>query len=545
MPEKTPQQIREENRQQIINATQGNLWGKTFGNGETALASRFADEVLSHQRGGGAGPSLNPAQQIRIAVSLNTIAKAWKQDNNVLDRMSATINGNATLKLRMGAIGSHDPVRFAAISADYTSNPNDLASSINSAYSQLPAAVRQRAEAEAAPRRTPAPAPRAEAPAPRARTQSPASPSPRERQDAPEPRRETSPQSRSERPAADSSAETTPRPAVIAGAAGVGFTAEDIRLEGGILDMVGSKLEQMFPDMASQIQTFKNTIRGDAALQARIAENLNNNPEFMAELEKLGQNGHSGNTALLQQFGRQPVLDLLTHPEKLADNAYVDSMTAQLKGASGGVGGMLQNLLGNLNLGGLGGQIMGFLQPLIDMLGDLFRGFGANGGNVISMTNGSGNMLSNLMGNLGTAMHLGAAMRSNDPYLLAQAQVVDRNNDGRINDADKYEVTDASGNKHNVYETRGLTDGRNAQGQILRAYVSEIDPANGQPKGMKTITVTADGNVTTVDANAPPAAQTPPPTPAPANQELANRNNNTPSPGGVDMAPNSGLGGIY
>ena len=489
----------------------------------------FAAEAVPMRNGQPVASRLDPV--------MAAMGQRFRQDPRLLDKLAEDFRENPGVDRQLAAAIRANPARAAQAIRAYTgadgTGPNGARNG------QLEQLIRQ-----INPPPAPAAAPqRREAPPPAARV--------REREPDPIRSTRTEAPSRPE-PAAVVAATGNDDGANDTGPSGPASTTVTAAQVGSMAEPLVGTLRRAFPDMVG-LDEFENKLKTDTAFQARVAANFSNNPEFVTELMKFAQpgtgEGENNGLQLLQQFGRRDIQNLVDNPEQLTQDSYVDGLTSKLKMASGpmgNIGGMLQNLFGgNFDLGNIGQGIMSFLQPLLDMFGDLFRGFGANGGNVMSMTNGSGNMLSNLMGNLGSAMHLGAAMRSNDPYLLAQAKVVDRNNDGNITDADKYEVTDASGNKHNVYETRGLTDGHNGQGQILRAYVSEIDPANGQPKAMKTITVTADGNVTTIDANAPPAAQTPPPTPAPANQELANRNNTTPSPGGVDMAPNSGLGGIY
>lgn len=584
---------RAERRQEIIDATQGRLWPKAFGMSEGALAGRFADEVLSHQQGGGAGPALNVAQKGQILLSMNTIAKAWRRDESVLDRMSATVNSNASLKMRLGAIGSHDPVQFAAISAGYTSNPNGLAAAVNSAYAGLPQAVRQRAEAEASPRRSPSPPPPRAASPPQsgARTQSP--PSPRREpsgQAAPEQRRETPQEVRPVRPAVTAAAEV---PAVPTN----GMTRE---AAAGIVAGAAEKIQAMYagPDGKSQFDAQIETLSGrlqNPEFTQGIADAINRDPELLAQLTGSGSGG-GGLDAMFSEYNSQTpevqagirrglatgIGRFLDDPRLIANESFRNELqgSAQSAGMTAGINGFMQKIFGEgFDISKIGQGIMSFIQPLIDMLGNLFKGFKASGGelsNVLSMGNGPGLSVPFLS-------QLGAAISSNENYINAEGRAVDRNRDGKFSDGMVFNpdgtpkmvaATNPDGSPRlnsngspvmqqeynealddritvkgqKVFEISGISDGQ-VNGSVLRAYATKVDMNSGQIVRSEIINIGPNGEAVITDPDtgqirqpAGPAVQPPP---APANQDPANRNqpglNQTPTPPTTEF----GSTGIY
>ncbi|PZP57468.1 MAG: hypothetical protein DI586_00085 [Micavibrio aeruginosavorus] len=156
----------------------------------------------------------------------------------------------------------------------------------------------------------------------------------------------------------------------------VPITTAMVGREGGLVDQIGEKLHKMYPDLENEINTFKNQIKGDPKLQQQIADNLNNNPEFVAQMMSFDGEDSSGFMGSIKKmFGKSTIQDLLANPAKLANDSYVDSLSSKLSGE-----------------GGFMGSIMKFVQGLLDMIAPMFQ----KGAAALSMGNGR-----DLLGDLG------------------------------------------------------------------------------------------------------------------------------------------------
>ena len=195
----------------------------------------------------------------------------------------------------------------------------------------------------------------------------------------------------------------------------------------------------MYPDMGVDIKAFKTKLETDKALQQKVADNLNANPDFLAELGKM-QEKSDGKPAdpdsLMSKAGRPIVTKLVKDPNLLGDDQYVKSLTRSLQMANG-------------NFSGPFGGIMAMIQPFLSMFGDFGLGM-SSGGNFMGM--GTFNMqdpfgsllsmASNGMKGLEDARNWGEMSRLGERYAMADAKAVDRNHDGKISDG---MVVDANG----------------------------------------------------------------------------------------------------
>ncbi len=294
------------------------------------------------------------------------------------------------------------------------------------------------------------------------------------------------------------------------------ITSEDIAANGGLADELYGTFKTNFPDMVG-LEEFRDKLKNDRGLQERVAQNLNNNPDFVTQLTNLAtDNQDKGPSKLLQQFGRSTVQDLVDNPEKLASDAYVDNLSGQLKMADGSILDKIGSFFRNFDFQGMLGKIGSFLKPIMNMIGNFVGKLFGGSGNLMSMGNGPG-LLQNV---LGQANGYDAAVK--EALRDRNLRVVDRNNDGIISDGytytadgkrvqeqyvddkgktrtrdaprndaldDRITVTDASGKQHRVYQSTGINDGYNEQGQTLRFQVTKIDPKTGRPTGGEIMTV--------------------------------------------------------
>ena len=355
------------------------------------------------------------------------------------------------------------------------------------------AAVQASPPASAAPAK---PAARPERPAPRAeRPEAPERPTTSTRAatsaDKPEPSAVVA--GAGAAPAADPAAAA----ASVAPASGAGVvTAANVST---MATQLSEKLLEVFPEMANDIDGFNKTIQGSPELQARIAQNLTKNPKLVEQMMQMAASKDEGTGNALRQYGRADVQELLNHPEKLADEQYVNTLSGKLGMASGGGGFLdgIKNLFGGLDLGGIGDKIMEFLQPLIDMFKNLFAGFSANGGisNVLTMGNGNGDILGNALGNMQNAIDTGARVRAQQGLIERDPSVraVDQNRDGKFDDADKIDV-DGKGRKGFALE--GISD----QPGELKVYAQRVDPKTGQISEGSTFVV-KNGQATRTSEN--------------------------------------------
>lgn len=170
-------------------------------------------------------------------------------------------------------------------------------------------------------------------------------------------------------------------------------TAELVGMEGGIADQLADRLLKTFPEDSEAIKGFRTKLKGDKQLQSQIADNMNKNPEFVEQLIKFSAQKDGESDKLLKQFGRPVITDLLAHPEKLAQDSYVDSLTSKLStvgGAGGGFGGMMGQLWEGIK------EMFGpLIQKVMAACQEMF-----GGGNGMSMFSGIGDGVSGLFSNL-------------------------------------------------------------------------------------------------------------------------------------------------
>ncbi len=368
-------------------------------------------------------------------------------------------------------------------------------------------------------------------------------------------------------------------------AASAALTAADISMDGGLADTMSERLLKIYPDLEPEISAFRKTLKTDKNLQASVAKNLNDHPEFMQELAKMGEGGKDNNaTSMMQRYGRDEVKKLLANPSQLADGQYVDDLTKKMQAASnpGGFGAMLGGLMNGLKNFDFGGMLSGLgemLKPLIDMIGGLFSKLG--GGNFMSMGNTDGNMFGNLFSG-GERLN---RFQLSDANMTAR----DMNHDGQLSDGmqwldeaktkpkmvpavddkgkpvmvpvldkdghkipdgtemvngkevqkykmeqgqmqqylasqdDRVTVTDGKGKEQRVFLSNEQTYMTGKNGEQRVAFVTEINRNTGVATASKVLTVNDDGSFQYKHEDE--AAVTVPKPPEPANQQLASQNN--------------------
>ena len=453
-------------------------------------AGAFADELLSHQSTliptGQRQPTMR--EQLNQAGFVQDIARAWKDNPAILDRLSSQLNSDPALKQRFTASLIADRADGNMNSSQphfrrYAANPT-----IETLRREYPAP----AAAPAAARPEQRPATSAEQPRRAAPAASPA-PTRREspaQQDAP------SPANTAAAPAA-AVTESAAQAAAPETSSGVVYDANFVGGPGGLADTLSSTLRQTFPDMENDINTFTSQIKNDTALQGRIAANLTANPGFMEQLASLqdgaeGQN--AGPNSMLARYGRNDVTRLLADPEQLASNEYIDGLTSKLSMASGDMSGMLSGI-GDFFKNLFGGQGAG--GNLFAGIGEFFQNLmaGMQGGNFMAMFGGPGNEGGSLIARLTSGM--GGALR-----------------EGRFQ--------------------RAFT----GDGEFARFGLVPVDAATGRAQHPQTVTVNAEGasQRTREDGS---RIEGRPLDPVNQPQRQLNAANDAPQPSGANPAPPS------
>ena len=326
----------------------------------------------------------------------------------VLSNLARDLGENPNLEAQFMRVIERNPDEVARNLPRYTGangNIEGILTAIEGRATNAPAPRQQAAPATRSPTQTPTPTP---TPAP-ASTPAPV---------APIAATVATPAPTPAPTAADSEyqADTTPT----GENARLNITAQNLVEPNGIIEQLSTKLKSVFPDLdeAGTIDGFVTQIRNDPTLQANIATNLNNNPEFVARLAQFqNSDGESNANAdnLLRQFGRRDVVDLLNNPSKLANDQYVDDLNRQLGMASGGMGGMLSGI-GDFFKNLFGGQGAG--GSLFAGIGDFFQNLmaGMQGGNFMAMFGGPGNeggsLIDRLTSGVGDIMREGRFQRA-------------------------------------------------------------------------------------------------------------------------------------
>lgn len=154
--------------------------------------------------------------------------------------------------------------------------------------------------------------------------------------------------------AAPSVPTASPPPAeVISPVAGISgapkWKAEDVAK---MADPMADKFKAIMGDEQVNIEGFRTSLKTNKTLQAQIAENFNNNPEFVDQMMKLAtekspDGKETESERLLKQHGRPTIKEIVGNPALLADDKYVDNLTGKLSMASGGgfdIKGMIAKL---------------------------------------------------------------------------------------------------------------------------------------------------------------------------------------------------------
>ncbi len=123
---------------------------------------------------------------------------------------------------------------------------------------------------------------------------------------------------------------------------------------------------------------FAQRVESDPVLLERITENFRRNPNFVRELAKAGLDKTSPREPFLTP-ARAAMTNLMANPHKLADDVYVKNMEARMKMATAMKEGNYKQLFS-----GIGG---GF-SAMTEQIGSIFAGF--QGKSVLSMGNGGG-----------------------------------------------------------------------------------------------------------------------------------------------------------
>ncbi len=286
---------------------------------------------------------------------MRSIGDRFRQKPDLFDQLSADFKENPAAKARFMQAVKQDPKAMATAIRSYTgaegagSKTNgQLEKAIDSVLQSKPAPSKTTPKSEAG-----APTPIASAPRPQKVESAADKPSPV----AVTVRTNETPDAAKSTPSAPVVATQTADSGEIidAGPAGANFAlkAEDIGKKGGMADQLADRLLKTFPDMGTDIEGFRTKLKTDKALQKSIAENMNNNPEFVAQLAQFSNEGEDNKSdELLKKYGRDGIKDLLNHPDKLAKDDYVDGLSSQLKMANGS-----------------GFDIKGIISKLGDMLG--------------------------------------------------------------------------------------------------------------------------------------------------------------------------------
>lgn len=515
--------------------------GSTFYN--PLRANAFAEELLSHERTLLPATAQNTSRldQIRQLNAnkpfLNQLAKAWDKDPAILDKLSSQLSANPALLARfrasMTADGQDGNLNTTSGKlTQYIANPT--AATLNRLY-PAPAAA-----PAAAARPTPRSAPAAESTPARPRAAAPA----RERTESVAPRVETP------RPAAQA-ATTQPEVSPIqatAGATSSRLTADDAKT---LVQTLGTQAADMYrqadgkSEMDARLATLNarlNDPQSGRAYAQELANTFNSDPELLRQLTSTGEGGmdnlfkkYEEQTPQVQDGIRRGLKNgieqFLDDPKRLANKQFRDDLasTAQSSGTTAGINSFFQGIFGEgFDLGGIWDSIKSFCQPLIDMCKDLFAGFSANGGisNVLSMGNGEG-----LLGGMSQALQDGNRIRSQEALIENDQSVraVDRNRDGKFDDADKKEV-----NGKRVFELQGMSN------ENWTIYAERVNPTTGQMLPGSTYSV-RNGEVTRTNDNDKPANPVTPPAP---NQQMQTLGAKGPEPAGGNLTPNMSTLGI-
>ena len=338
----------------------------------------------------------NPAAASRFDPVMSAFGAKFRNDPAVLKKLSDDFRENPKIGSQLIDAIKKNPQAAAQAIRVYNgaeAGPGKLETlvgRINQGLSPVATAAAPVAIAAAAPARD-KPAARTSAPEQTSRAPKPERPAPEKI----EPIVAAANQSvESATPAINTS--VTPASSEVASSPTPKMTAEDIEK---MADPLADKFQQIVPDI-NNLEEFRRTLKTDKAFQSRIAENFNNNPDFVEQMMKMAEPGKDGQKSatdkLLEQYGRPTIRDIVSNPSKLADDSYVDGLTDKLGSASGGLGGLMSKLgdmFGGINFGEIFAPLAEICQKAFAALKECF-----SGGNMLAMKNGVADLFGDAFG---------------------------------------------------------------------------------------------------------------------------------------------------